>query len=68
MNGWPTSFVQVLIFINVLFVTGLLKAVNKLFLNEKLWKCIFNSRIAFIYTDYEWNMTITVWEQFLQEV
>ena len=36
MNGWPTSFVQVLIFISVLFVTGLLKAVNKLFLNEKL--------------------------------
>ena len=36
MNGWSTSFVQVLIFINVLFVTGLLQAVNKLFLNEKL--------------------------------
>ena len=29
------SFNQVLIFITVLFVTGLLKAVNKLFLNEK---------------------------------
>ena len=53
MNGWPTSFVQVLIFINVMFVTGLLKAVNKLFLNEKLWKCIFNSRTAFNYTDYK---------------
>ena len=53
MTGGPTSFVQVLIFINVLFVTGLLKAVNKLFLNEKLSKCIFNSRIAFNYTDYK---------------
>ena len=34
MNGWPTSFVQVLMFINVLFVTCLIV------LNEKLWKCI----------------------------
>ena len=26
------------------------------------------TRTAFNFTDYEWNMTITVWEEFLQEV
>ena len=35
---------------------------------ESCEKCIFNSTIAFNYTDYEWNMTITVCEQFLQEI
>ena len=62
MNGWPTSFVQVLIFINVLFVTYL-RLLTSCF-EWKLWKRIFNSRIVFNYIDYEWNMTITVCEQF----
>ena len=48
---------------------GLFKAVNKLFLNERLWKCIFNSRIAFNYwvTDYECNMTLTVCNSFYKK-
>ena len=50
-------------------VCNLLKAVNKLGLNEKLWSAYsMFSRIAFDYTDYEWNMTIGVFEQFLQEI
>ena len=62
MNGWPASFVQMLIFINVLFVICL-RLLTSCF-ERKLWKCIFNSRIAFNYTDYEWNMAIIVCEQF----
>ena len=56
-----------LIFINVLFVTCLRLSAS--WFERKAVKVhIQHSRTAFNYTDYEWNMTISVCEQFLQEV